>query len=108
MDQRTGLAEDGTGWKLDPDPIGFAARRLLHGNVHIVNEVVLQYGLSSTVKRILFLTQGDQQTASSRHRVYQFIPLLEKAGWEVIVSPAVTTEEYRNTFLNRDVFSRTR
>jgi glycosyltransferase involved in cell wall biosynthesis len=60
------------------------------------------------VKRILFLTQGDQQTASSRHRVYQFLPLLEKAGWESVVSPAVTGAEYTHLFGKTDPITLTR
>lgn len=53
------------------------------------------------MKRILFLTQGDQQTASSRHRVYQYLPFLEKAGCEAIVHPAVSGEEHHETFIVR-------
>ncbi len=47
-------------------------------------------------------------TASTRHRVYQFLPLLEKAGWDSIVSPAVTNQEYASMFLKSDPISRTR
>lgn len=47
-------------------------------------------------------------TASSRHRVYQFVPLLEKAGWEVVISPAVTAAEYPGMFLRSDPLSRGR
>lgn len=60
------------------------------------------------MKRILFVTQGDQTTASSRHRVYQFVPLLEKAGWEVVISPAMTAAEYRVMSLKADPLTRGR
>jgi glycosyltransferase involved in cell wall biosynthesis len=60
------------------------------------------------VKRILFVTQGDQTTASSRHRVYQFLPLLEKAGWDAVISPAMTAAEYRLMSLRPDLLTRTR
>ena len=53
------------------------------------------------MKRILFLTQGDRQTASSRHRVYQFLPILQKAGMEAVVHPAVTAQEFEAAFFQR-------
>lgn len=53
------------------------------------------------MKRILFLTQGDVHTASSRHRVLQFLPVLEKAGHEAVVHPAVMAEEFQQTFIAR-------
>jgi glycosyltransferase involved in cell wall biosynthesis len=53
------------------------------------------------MKRILFLTQGDRQTASSRFRVYQFLPTLEKAGFQTVVHPAVLTEEHQEAFMKR-------
>lgn len=53
------------------------------------------------MKRILFLTQGDTHTPSSRYRVYQYIPALEKAGYEAVVHPAVTTEEFHEAFIAR-------
>ncbi|MBI4026155.1 MAG: glycosyltransferase family 4 protein [Verrucomicrobia bacterium] len=53
------------------------------------------------MKRILFLTQGDIEIASSRHRVFQYLPVLEKSGIEAVVHPAVTTEESREAFAAR-------
>jgi len=53
------------------------------------------------VKRILFLTQGDLETPSSRHRVYQYLPALEKAGYEAVVHPAVRSEEHYEAFIAR-------
>jgi len=38
--------------------------------------------------RVVCLTVGDRQVASSRLRVYQFVPLLEEAGFRVEVIPA--------------------
>jgi glycosyltransferase involved in cell wall biosynthesis len=55
------------------------------------------------MKRILFLTQGDLQTQSSRHRVYQFLPILDKAGYEYEVHPAVKKEEHHEAFLQRSL-----
>jgi glycosyltransferase involved in cell wall biosynthesis len=60
------------------------------------------------VKRILFVTQGDQTTASSRHRIYQFLPLLERAGWEAVISPAMTAAEYKSMSARSDFLSRSR
>ncbi len=54
------------------------------------------------MKRILFLTQGDIQIPSSHYRVYQYLPALQKAGYEAVVHPAVTAEEFEKT---RDLFS---
>ncbi len=54
------------------------------------------------------MTQGDQATASSRHRVYQFVPLLEKAGWDVVISPAMTAAEYRIMSIKADPLTRGR
>jgi glycosyltransferase involved in cell wall biosynthesis len=51
--------------------------------------------------KILFLTQGDQQVASSRHRVYQFLPALKEAGIEAVVHPAVAGEEFYEAFISR-------
>ncbi len=53
------------------------------------------------MKRILFLTQGSIQTPSSRHRVYQYLPALEKAGFEAVIHPAVFTQEYQEAFIHR-------
>ncbi len=53
------------------------------------------------MKRILFLTQGELETPSSRHRVYQFIPTLEKAGFEAVVHPAVRSPEHHEAFIAR-------
>jgi glycosyltransferase involved in cell wall biosynthesis len=55
------------------------------------------------MKRILFLTQGDEHVASSRHRVYQYLPMLKNAGFETIVHPAVTAEEFQQIFINRSL-----
>ena len=46
------------------------------------------------MKRILFLTQSGPQKAASRHRVEQYLPWLEKAGFEAVVRPAILTEEF--------------
>lgn len=43
--------------------------------------------------RILFLTQGDRAVLSSRFRVLQYLPLLEAAGHECVVRPAVRAGE---------------
>ncbi len=53
------------------------------------------------MKRILFLTQGDIQTPSSRHRVHQFLPVLEKAGHEAVVHPSVRADEFEQAFITR-------
>lgn len=53
------------------------------------------------MKRILFLTQGDIQTPSSRHRVLQYLPSLKKAGYEAHLHPAVTAEEYQQAYISR-------
>ena len=53
------------------------------------------------MKRILFLTQGDAQVSSSRHRVYQYLPVLKKAGYETVVHPAVRQEEFQEAFMTR-------
>lgn len=53
------------------------------------------------MKRILFLTQGDRLVPSSRHRAILYIPYLEKAGFEVVLHPAVTAEEYHDGFIAR-------
>jgi len=53
------------------------------------------------MKRILFLTQGDVQVPSSRHRVNLYLPWLEKAGFEAVVHPAVTVEEHHEAFITR-------
>lgn len=53
------------------------------------------------MKRILFLTQGDLQTQSSRHRVYQFLPILDRAGYEYEIHPAVKKEEHQEAFIHR-------
>jgi len=53
------------------------------------------------MKRVLFLTQGDIQVPSSRHRVCLYLPFLEKAGFEAVVHPAVTAEEFHDAFIAR-------
>src|SRR5689334_10848237 len=37
--------------------------------------------------RVLFLSRHDSQVASCRHRVLQYVPYLESAGMECLVSP---------------------
>ena len=40
-------------------------------------------------KKILFLTQYDEQGASSRIRIYQFLPYFEESGFSVFVKPLI-------------------
>jgi glycosyltransferase involved in cell wall biosynthesis len=53
------------------------------------------------MKRILFLTQGETEVASSRHRVFQFLPKLREAGFDTVVHPAVTRQETEKVFFGR-------
>lgn len=55
------------------------------------------------MKRILFLTQGDEHVASSRHRVYHFISEVQKAGFETVVHPAVSPDEFERIYISRSV-----
>jgi glycosyltransferase involved in cell wall biosynthesis len=48
--------------------------------------------------KILFLTQTTELGPASRHRVYQFLPALAKAGVQYEVSPAVLADEYADYF----------
>lgn len=48
--------------------------------------------------KILFLTQTTELGPASRHRVYQFLPALAKAGVQYEVSPAVLADEYASYF----------
>lgn len=56
-------------------------------------------------KRILFLTQYDSTGASTRIRIYQFIPFFEQAGYDCEVRPFITqnyqtfSKELTSTFL---------
>ncbi len=45
--------------------------------------------------KILFLTQYDDSIASSRVRVYQFLPLLRQRGYDVTVRPLLTKRGYQ-------------
>jgi glycosyltransferase involved in cell wall biosynthesis len=49
--------------------------------------------------RILFLTQHSELGPSSRHRVYQLLPLLRQCGIECEVSPAIDSELYTQLYL---------
>ena len=50
--------------------------------------------------KVLFLTQTSELGPSSRYRVYQFIPLLEKMGFKCEVSPAIDDELYSRLYLD--------
>lgn len=43
---------------------------------------------------MLFLTQGPIEDASARHRVYQYLPALERRGMRCTVAPAVPSRRY--------------
>jgi hypothetical protein len=60
------------------------------------------------MKRILFLTQGDEHIASSRHRVYQYLQALQTAGFETVVHPAVTADEHQKIFIERSMTANVR
>src|SRR6059036_1088383 len=47
---------------------------------------------------VLFLTQTTELGPASRHRVYQFLPTLAKAGMQYEVSPAVPGDVYAAYF----------
>jgi len=51
--------------------------------------------------RVLFLTPGPEENASARHRVYQFVPYIQAAGVQCIISPALSKTLYRKVFLRR-------
>jgi glycosyltransferase involved in cell wall biosynthesis len=48
--------------------------------------------------KLLFLTQTTELGPASRHRVYQFLPALAKAGVQYEVSPAIAGDEYAAYF----------
>ena len=50
--------------------------------------------------KILFLTQTGPLGPSSRYRVYQLLPGLEKLGIQGTVSPAIDDDLYRTLYLN--------
>ncbi len=54
------------------------------------------------MKRILFLTQGGPQTASSRYRAYQFLPYLRANGWRCTVLPGAPDFLRYSYFFSRD------
>ena len=54
--------------------------------------------------RILFFTQSGPQGASSRYRVYQYLPFFEAQGWKVRVAPALPAVLHRTYFFSRSFF----
>jgi hypothetical protein len=50
--------------------------------------------------KVLFLTQSGSLGPSSRYRVYQLLPWLQKLGIRCEVSPAIDDELYRSLYLN--------
>src|SRR5579863_5605082 len=50
--------------------------------------------------KVLFLTQTSALGPSSRYRVYQLIPWLQKLGVECEVSPAIDDALYRRLYLD--------
>jgi hypothetical protein len=48
--------------------------------------------------KVLFLTQTTELGPASRHRVYQLLPALAKAGVQYEVSPAISADEYAGYF----------
>jgi glycosyltransferase involved in cell wall biosynthesis len=50
--------------------------------------------------KVLFLTQSTALGPSSRYRVYQLVPHLQKLGIECEVSPAIDDATYRSLYLN--------
>jgi len=52
--------------------------------------------------KLLFLTQNGQHGPSSRYRVYQLVPHLEKLGITCVVSPAIDDELYHSIYLSSD------
>lgn len=54
------------------------------------------YNISNSRMKILFLTIGTEIVASSRTRIYQFLPHLRKAGVEADVIPYDYTETFSN------------
>ena len=52
--------------------------------------------------KILFLTQTSALGPSSRYRVYQLLPLLEKLGIHCEVSPAIDEQLYRQLYLSTE------
>jgi len=49
--------------------------------------------------RVLFLTQSGELGPSSRYRVYQLMPWLQKLGIQCTVSPAIDDDLYRRLYL---------
>ena len=49
--------------------------------------------------KVLFLTQTSELGPSSRYRVYQLVPHLQKLGIECEISPAMDSEVYRRIYL---------
>jgi glycosyltransferase involved in cell wall biosynthesis len=49
--------------------------------------------------KVLFLTQTSELGPSSRYRVYQLAPLLQKLGIECEISPALDSELYQRIYL---------
>ncbi|MBI1869915.1 MAG: glycosyltransferase family 4 protein [Chlamydiae bacterium] len=52
------------------------------------------------MKKILFFTQGPFENASSRVRVYQFLPGLESYGYQCQVLPALPEKEFHRYYLD--------
>ena len=50
---------------------------------------------------VLFLTQTSELGPSSRYRVYQLLPLLERLGIRGLVSPAIDDSLYRELYLGQ-------
>ena len=50
--------------------------------------------------KVLFLTQTSELGPSSRYRVYQLVPHLQRLGIECAVSPAIDSERYTRIYLS--------
>jgi len=50
--------------------------------------------------KVLFLTQTTELGPSSRYRVYQLVPHLQKLGIECEISPAIDSETYQHLYLD--------
>jgi glycosyltransferase involved in cell wall biosynthesis len=48
--------------------------------------------------KVLCLTQGPEAAPSSRYRVYQLLPHLQRLGLECVVSPALDDTQYRRIY----------
>lgn len=53
------------------------------------------------MQRALFLTKYDRRGASSRYRVYQYLPLLEQAGFEGVVRPLFSDAYLQRIYSDR-------